>query len=115
MKPFDTLNRIKPLSTDENYLMKKFNPVGWMCAQKRPLDALHSLLQQYQQVKTSLSDYLFIIDDDTWVNIDAIVPFIVKEYPSTGAHAVAVCLARMRKVNSLLLTEDGARFLLDPH
>ena len=42
------------------WLSKKQNPVGWMCAQKRPVDALLNAAKRYQYRTTIVQD-----DDDT--------------------------------------------------
>jgi hypothetical protein len=77
---------------------------GWMCAQKRPLDGLYQVLKQYESAyPTSLNqtsesgttmnlpDYLFIIDDDTYLNMDPLTADLVKYHPSNLPFAVAGC------------------------
>jgi hypothetical protein len=91
--------------------VKQRNPVGWLCAQKRPLDALHmhqQLLLQ-KQVRTStgshdssssssaLPDYLFVMDDDSWFHLDKIIPELQSSHPSDKADMVAGCLIRSPK------------------
>ena len=49
-------------------LEKNPNPVGWLCAQTRPLHALFQLQKYYQQ--HSLPDYLIIMDDDSYYNME---------------------------------------------
>ena len=96
---FPLLDRIKRLYTDEAYLAKKIDAVGWMCAQKRPMDALASLFEKYRTSST-LPDYLFIVDDDTWVHLPAVVEQLSSHYPPPAVpSAVTGCLARMRKVD----------------
>ena len=100
----------------------KKNPSGWICAQKRPLNALQNAvrkyyfhnnetksnqgrIQQLQQDSSDLSsllrldvsllpDYLIIGDDDTWINIDALKSSLPKMYPPNEPRAVAGCLIR---------------------
>jgi hypothetical protein len=62
---------------------------GWMCAQKRPIDGLHIALGQYKT--TPLPSYLLIIDDDTYVNMDAMVKSLRDAYPIDENHVVAGC------------------------
>ena len=48
------------------------NHTGWMCAQKRPIDGLYIALQQYMMQNVPIPKYLFIIDDDTYLNMRAL-------------------------------------------
>ncbi|KAJ1421905.1 hypothetical protein B484DRAFT_452587 [Ochromonadaceae sp. CCMP2298] len=41
---------------------------GWGCAQRRPLRAMSHTLSLYDP------DFLFVVDDDTWVNIPMLLP-----------------------------------------
>jgi hypothetical protein len=62
---------------------------GWVCAQKRPIDGLHIALSQY---KTALlPSFLLIIDDDTYVNMDAMVKTLREAYPEDENRVVAGC------------------------
>ena len=83
----------------------KKNPSGWICAQKRPLNALHNAVHKYyshsnetlsnrDQINQQLPDYLIIGDDDTWINIDALKSSLPKMYPPNEPRAVAGCLIR---------------------
>ncbi|CAB9504144.1 expressed unknown protein [Seminavis robusta] len=60
------------------WLQKKASPVGWLCAQRRPIHGLYKALtmysagQQQQQNNNNnatLPDLLAIVDDDTYLNI----------------------------------------------
>jgi len=44
------------------------NPVGWMCAQARPLFSLFKLQKRYH--REPLPDYLIVMDDDTYFNMN---------------------------------------------
>ena len=46
---------------------------GWICAQKRPIDGLYHTLRSYNHM-LPIPDYLFIIDDDTYLNVDRLIP-----------------------------------------
>jgi hypothetical protein len=76
---------------------------GWMCAQKRPLDGLFQVLQRYLLGHDAIPDYLFIIDDDTFLNMERLVPDLVQHYPSDLPFVVAGC-------NYEFLTEAGITF-----
>ena len=52
---------------------KKVNPAGWLCAQKRPQSALSKVGQFYRKLlkaKEALPDYLVVVDDDTYLNVE---------------------------------------------
>jgi len=57
------------------WLAKKANPVGWMCAQRRPAFALSKLLRFYREAikihgDDVLPSYLLLTDDDTYVDLE---------------------------------------------
>jgi hypothetical protein len=78
------------------WLLKKPNPAGWMCAQKRPSDGFFATLSSYKESGTSLPDYLVVMDDDTYMNMNNVAPFLQTAYPAHEAHAVAGCMIRSR-------------------
>jgi hypothetical protein len=65
---------------------------GWLCAQKRPLDGLYSVLMQYRDEKMEIPHYLFVVDDDTYVNVDALNEILYHEFPYDEPLVVAGCL-----------------------
>ncbi|KAL7579646.1 hypothetical protein ACA910_021798 [Epithemia clementina (nom. ined.)] len=67
-------------------LKSKAHPGGWLCAQKRPLDAFLNMAQKYHYYDDDgdsknddkfrhMPDYLLILDDDAWVNLDHVVEY----------------------------------------
>jgi hypothetical protein len=81
---------------------------GWMCAQKRPLDGLYQVLKQYRTTGATsgtmdIPDYLFIIDDDTYLNMNPLVTDLLLHHPASIPYAVAGC-------NMDHLTESGITF-----
>jgi hypothetical protein len=72
-------------------LFKPKKHSGWMCAQKRPLDGLHKVLQKYAQPEYSIPDYLFLVDDDTYINTEALISELLKDFPVEDPLAVAGC------------------------
>ena len=60
----------------EKWLMEKPNPTGWLCAQKRFLNALSKLMKLYRDAKDEhgidLPDYLVFGDDDTYINLEMV-------------------------------------------
>ena len=91
------------------------NPVGWLCAQKRPLTALHTVLQGYFNNNNNnnnssnnddddainrnhpIPDYLFVMDDDSWFHLEQMLPVLQQDYPPQQSHLIAGCLIRSPK------------------
>jgi len=50
---------------------------GWLCAQKRPMAGLWKAVQKYRETsqdgQLNLPDYLMIMDDDTYYNMNSVV------------------------------------------
>ncbi|KAL7540837.1 hypothetical protein ACHAWF_006794 [Thalassiosira exigua] len=53
------------------WLQKKRNPTGWLCAQQRPFAGLRKAQAHYRRTWQALPDYLLILDDDTYYDMDA--------------------------------------------
>ena len=68
---------------------------GWLCAQKRPIDGLYTIFRDYYS-EEDLPDYLLLLDDDTYVQIPAVLDYL-QQY--SGAHVFAGCLSRVRWMN----------------
>lgn len=65
---------------------------GWICAQKRPIDGMFEVLQKYSgEEAITLPDYLFIIDDDTYVNMDSVLTILRRDFPPDQPHLLAGC------------------------
>jgi hypothetical protein len=102
----DQINDVKSFCSKGNTAMKKFayrfrtkvfnpkNNAGWMCAQKRPIDGLHEVLRQYKAGSMELPDYLFIIDDDTYINMDSLSKILFTEFPAEMPNVVSGCVFR---------------------
>lgn len=43
---------------------------GWLCAQKRPLHSIGKLIRTYRRSGVELPDWLLLVDDDTYYNMD---------------------------------------------
>lgn len=81
-------------ATMEGEILRRrlFSPkhnAGWMCAQKRPIDGLHIALEHYKL--NPLPNYLIIIDDDTYMNMEAMVETMTESYPESDCRVVAGC------------------------
>lgn len=73
-----------------NVLFQPKKHSGWVCAQKRPIDGLYQVLQQYRE-GTPIPEYLFIIDDDTYLNIAAVKDLLYKDFPPEQPQLVTGC------------------------
>eukprot|EP00934_Nitzschia_sp_Nitz4_P002545 Nitzschia sp. Nitz4//scaffold10_size219509//79751//82157//NITZ4_001421-RA/size219509-processed-gene-0.235-mRNA-1//1//CDS//3329532899//2535//frame0 len=79
----------------EMWLKRKAHPSGWMCAQTRPMQALHNLLGKYQALHQSFPDYLILMDDDTYYNIPLLQRYLLANYPNSSKPiAIAGCMVR---------------------
>jgi hypothetical protein len=79
----------------------KRNAFGWLCAQKRPMDGLYKVLSQYKLDITNnkggletLPDFLVIMDDDTWFNIELLLPIIASKVNPKNPVIMAGCLIK---------------------
>lgn len=72
------LHAVKKMFYTTEDLGKKSNPVGWMCAQKRPMSGLHKVLQFYSTQQEPLPDFLIFMDDDTYYNMNQVVPNLME-------------------------------------
>ena len=50
------------------WLEKKKNPAGWLCAQTRPMSGIMKVNLYYKSTGEPLPDYLVVMDDDTYYN-----------------------------------------------
>ena len=73
-------------------IFKPKKNAGWMCAQKRPIDGLHLVLKQYKDGEMELPKYLFIIDDDTYINMDALNDMLLKNFEYDVPQVVSGCI-----------------------
>jgi hypothetical protein len=62
---------------------------GWLCAQKRPIDGLHHVLQQYLNGTLAIPSYLAIIDDDTYLNMDLLLDILLQRFSSVTPYVLA--------------------------
>ena len=85
------------------WLRQKKSPAGWMCAQSRPAQGLYKVMQQYDQMGNDdelLPDYLIVMDDDTFYNMDVFTRHFAS-MNSSDPLAMAGCMIRspIRTIN----------------
>ena len=80
-------------------LKRRVSPNGWMCAQTRPSHGFGKVIAQYRAMKetygdaAALPDFLFIADDDTYVNMELFDQYMSNFDPGIP-RAMAGCLVR---------------------
>ena len=92
-------NRIRHFYANPNWMYKKKNPSGWMCAQKRFGLGLGKILRSYKYVSENQNstdssvfpDYLLIVDDDTYYNLDVFKKIVLKDRDSNLPFGAAGC------------------------
>ena len=52
------------------WLKRKRNPMGWLCAQPRPYAGLLKAFLHYNTTRQPLPDYFLILDDDSYYNME---------------------------------------------
>ena len=80
---------------------------GWMCSQKRPLDGLYHVLEKYKNNEIAIPDYLFIIEEDTFLNMDSLLLDLLRNYPSDKPKAIAGCNRDFLKTSGITFPESG--------
>lgn len=77
---------------------QKTNPAGWLCAQKRPMAGFGKVMEEYRQSSKArtgtgkgmqpqhldLPDYLVMMDDDTYFNMELVLQGLQKEDMAGG-------------------------------
>jgi len=121
------VRRLRSLFASPTHLQKKGNrTAGWLCAQKRPAESLYKVLKSYNsrhQLTTTatdtgntttsaivnqveshvpIPDYLFLLDADTYLNLDKIMGsdkndgFLPQIHMPDEPSSIAGCLIRER-------------------
>jgi ribosomal protein L17 len=73
-----------------DFIFKKENPVGWLCAQGRPIHGLFKVQAHYKETGQRLPDVLVLMDDDSLYNMDLLEQrFSIR--PAGQTLAVAGC------------------------
>ena len=77
----------------KQFINKKKNPAGWLCAIPRPYSGLRKAYLHYKENRQELPDYFIVMDDDTYYNIETFEQ-IHNKLNSTEQTVVAGCLVR---------------------
>jgi len=88
-------------------LFKPQRHTGWLCAQKRPLDGLYQVLEKYKNKEETIPDYLFIIEEDTFLNMDALMLDLLRNYPANKTKAISGCNNEFLKTSRISFPEGG--------
>jgi hypothetical protein len=95
----------------------------WMCSQRRSILGLYQTLQHYQDKKEDLPDYLILIKDDTYYNLDVFPELMNQNYANASKPwAIAGCRMRLDEFPfqapmsdfGLILSSGSLRNLLQP-
>jgi Fringe-like len=83
----------KQRPTEQSCAVQDVTPqaIGWLCAQQRPLFGLRRAVEAYG-TSIPLPHYLLIIDDDTYVNMNHLIPLLRTHYPYHEIHVLAGCV-----------------------
>jgi hypothetical protein len=76
------------------WLQQKKNPAGWMCAQRRPIHGLYKVLRKSLQTD-NLPDHLIIMDDDTYMNLEAVLADLSMDQSPELPLVTTGCLVRL--------------------
>lgn len=101
---------------DESYISgtlrkKLFRPkkhTGLLCGTKRALDGLFKVvMQHYENDVGQLPDYLLLIDDDTYLNLNSLVADLQTFHPPHEAHVVSGCHCDHLQRSGVTFSHDG--------
>lgn len=94
------------------FISNRPDPAAWLCAQKRPVDSLKAVLHEYESEGVPLPHYLIIVDDDTYVNMDLVIPTLIRQFLHTEPHVIAGCRYRMTNLNIVSFPYGGMGTIL---
>lgn len=90
------------------HLFRPRRHADWMCAQKRPIEALFHVLEEYKtgQLK-SLPSYLAIVPDDVFVHGANFRRAIRRNFPAHEPHVLAGCQLEFLKSSNITVPHWG--------
>ena len=89
------MNRYVHRLASPHFMKKKADPIGWLCAQTRFPLAISKVMLGYAKRNEALPDYLLLVDDDTYYNLDHYEEAIVRGRDSSKPYVAAACRSRM--------------------
>ncbi|GFH61495.1 hypothetical protein CTEN210_17971 [Chaetoceros tenuissimus] len=66
------------------WLKQKKNPIGWLCAINRADYAFIKYMELLQKSNAAIPDYLMIIDDDTFINMNQLYSYFISNSDEDG-------------------------------
>jgi hypothetical protein len=88
-----TMKYLRGMFARKQWLEKKSNMVGWLCAIQRPYAGLKKAYTYYHRSNERLPNYFIILDDDSYYNMESFM-MNNKEADSTLLSVTAGCLVR---------------------
>ena len=89
------MNRYVHRLASPHFMKKKSDPVGWLCAQTRFPLAISKIMLGYEAQREELPDYLLLVDDDTYYNMDHYQVAVIEGRNSSTPYVAAACRSRM--------------------
>jgi hypothetical protein len=90
------------------WIKNKPNPLGWYCATTRPGSGMGVAESYYHENNESLPDYLMLVDDDTYYNIDSVLKEVTRMTTSSLTSTIwAGCLHLMERFQRVRFTPHG--------
>jgi len=83
--PNGLTEKFASMYASEAWVGRKASPVGWLCAQRRFVGSFMKWMQLYL-IETNLPDYLIIVDDDTYMNIQHITEYLLQQPGPKKSH-----------------------------
>lgn len=88
-----TMKYLRGMFARKQWLERKPNMVGWLCAIQRPYAGLKKVYSYYNRQNESLPNYFIILDDDSYYNMESFT-MNNKGMNSTLLSVTAGCLVR---------------------
>lgn len=89
-----------------NFVKNQKNPLAWYCATARPGSGMGVAERFYKQNKTTLPDYMFVVDDDTVYRIDKILSGL-RDVGPTNPSVWAGCLHFLQRNSQYRFSPHG--------
>jgi Glycosyltransferase 61 len=77
--------------SDCSFSTRNAKPKDWLCMQKRLVNGFYRVLNNYGDGKVAVPDYLVLLQNDTYVNMDALIATLQESYSPDAPQVVAGC------------------------